>query len=360
MAKASLQPSDDSGKGGEFVDAKTGEIMESTTMPVPWRRTLGPGLVPRGFAEHVLETVAPVEDPALLWDGATTLAGYAQKWNGHGAEKSEIKSAQMFLEIMIGQLLGPSPGQGVQTDYPHADSVPVQRVEEFRRYYGWRDELIDAVRNGKRSRRSLLLLVDEWLAGTKPDDDSAELDIVHGDFRTALDHVEPNSVSLILTDPPYPEKFLPLWDDLGQWASTRLVDGGSLVAYCGQSILPEVLKRLQPHLRYWWTIALIHGKSQMIPGKWVSAGWKPVVWFVKSNRRNQSMLADTVQGGTARKTMHTGEDGSWAQSVDPLIPIISALTGPGDLIVDPFAGSGTVGIAASRLERRFIGAEIDA
>jgi hypothetical protein len=85
------------------------------------------------------------------------------------AEKAEIKWAQMFCESTIGQLLGPNPGEGARTDLdadrPHADGLPKQRVEEFRRYFGWRDELIEAVRNGARSRRSLLLLADQWLAG---------------------------------------------------------------------------------------------------------------------------------------------------------------------------------------------------
>src|SRR5258708_37640576 len=96
----------------------------------------------------------------------------------------------------------------------------------------------------------------------------------------------------------------------------------------------------------------------MIPGKFVSAAWKPLVWFVKESRQSNAMLADTVQGGTARKTVATGDDGSWAQSVIPLEPIISALTAPGDLIVDPFTGSGTTGLAALRFGRRFIGAEL--
>ena len=40
--------------------------------------------------------------------------------------------------------------------------------------------------------------------------------------------------------------------------------------------------------------------------------------------------------------------------------IISACTRPGDLVVDPFAGSGTTGVAAAALARRFIGIERDA
>jgi hypothetical protein len=108
--------------------------------------------------------------------GAARLAGLAQQWNGHGAEKAEIKSAQMFCEITLGQILGPNPGQGhnsVERNElgqittvlnPHADSgLPPQRVKDFRRYYGWRDALIEAVRNGARSRRSLLLKVDQWI-----------------------------------------------------------------------------------------------------------------------------------------------------------------------------------------------------
>ena len=39
--------------------------------------------------------------------------------------------------------------------------------------------------------------------------------------------------------------------------------------------------------------------------------------------------------------------------------IITACTRPGDLVVDPFAGSGTTGVAALGLGRRFIGVERD-
>jgi site-specific DNA-methyltransferase (adenine-specific) len=37
-----------------------------------------------------------------------------------------------------------------------------------------------------------------------------------------------------------------------------------------------------------------------------------------------------------------------------------ASTNPGDLVFDPFLGSGTTGVAAARLGRRFVGTEMSA
>ena len=321
-------------------------------------------MVPTGFAEAVLARCPEVDDPAVLWDTATTCAALAQKWNGHGAEKAEIKAAQMYVEIELGQRLGPNPGAGgdhKSEDYrsnSHDDLIPAYVVSDVRRLYGHSDDLVAAVREGARSRRSLLLLVDQLEAAERAPVESADLDVRLGDFREALD-IEPGSASLILTDPPYPAAYLPLWSELGKHAAIWLEPGGSLVAYSGQSHLPEVLDRLGEHLRYWWTIALLHRNSDMIPGKWVSAGWKPLVWYVRDSRRGQFMVPDRINGTEPRKTIPVGDGDDWAQGVGELEPIISALTAPGDLIVDPFAGSGSVGIAALRFGRRFIGAELD-
>jgi hypothetical protein len=330
---------------------------------------LRPGLVPRGFAEKQLARLGEVTDPLALWRGAAFLGTAAQQWNATSMERRELKTAQMFYEIQLARLLGPRPGveQGEDGRFlstvPHAvrsidGLIPQQRISELQRLHRWADSLIEAVRNGTVSRRGLLLLADEWEAGERPATRAEDVEIRRGDFRAVLADVEPGSVALVLTDPPYPAEYLPLWGHLGMWAAVALAEGGSLVAYCGQSILPEALARLGGSLRYWWTLCLLHRQTQMIPGKYVSATWKPVVWFVRERRATQTMLIDSVQGGTARKTIPTGETGDWAQGVEELGPIISALTAPGDLIVDPFAGSGTVGLAALRYGRRFIGAEV--
>ena len=39
--------------------------------------------------------------------------------------------------------------------------------------------------------------------------------------------------------------------------------------------------------------------------------------------------------------------------------IVQASTNPGDLVLDPFMGSGTTGVAALNLDRKFIGIEME-
>ena len=43
-----------------------------------------------------------------------------------------------------------------------------------------------------------------------------------------------------------------------------------------------------------------------------------------------------------------------------MLELVELFTDPGDLVLDPFCGSGTTGVACLRLGRRFIGIEKDA
>ncbi len=50
----------------------------------------------------------------------------------------------------------------------------------------------------------------------------------------------------------------------------------------------------------------------------------------------------------------------WQMPYEPIRKWIEAATEPGDLVVDPFTGSGTVALACWQTGRRFVGAEINA
>lgn len=181
---------------------------------------------------------------------------------------------------------------------------------------------------------------------------SAMPEIRHGDFRDVLAGV--TGVDLIVTDPPYGDKTIGLYADLAKWAASALTPGGSLIAYCGQATLPGVLAAMGEHLRYWWTLAVEHNYGgQQLPGKGVIAEWKPVVWFVRERRAGHAYVADRIRGTRPDKDAH-----QWAQGSSEVLYLIEQLTEPGQLVADPFAGSGAFGKSALAAGRKFIGADI--
>lgn len=178
-----------------------------------------------------------------------------------------------------------------------------------------------------------------------------------GDFRQVLDDVE--QVSLILTDPPYGKEFLPLWKDLAAWASSSLADDGILVAYSGIMYLPQVFEGMMEHLDYWWTGAVKHTGSGNLtplgqPVRKVINKWKPLVMFTKKGGVGfQGTFEDWIRGAGPKKDHH-----NWQQNELEVAGLVETFTKPGELVVDPFAGSGGFCRVAQELGRIAVGAEI--
>lgn len=186
---------------------------------------------------------------------------------------------------------------------------------------------------------------------------SSTFDVRRGDFRKVLADI--TGVSLVLTDPPYPKEFLPLWEDLGKWAANALSDDGILVAYSGQMYLPEVLHFLGKNLDFWWCGAVIHKGSGNLtplgnPIRKVINKWKPLVMFTKQGGIGfQRVFSDLLDGAGKQKSEH-----NWQQHEAEAAALVEAFSKKGELVVDPFAGSGGFCRAAHALGRIAIGAEI--
>lgn len=176
--------------------------------------------------------------------------------------------------------------------------------------------------------------------------------IIHDEFQNA--EIEPNSVDLILTDPPYPEEFLPLWEDLGKFAANFLKPSGFLIAYSGQFHLPEVMSFLSKKLIYYWVMSLeLIGQNQLVHSRNVFCRWKPILIFQKEPFKIIGKPFPDILNGSGREK----ESHDWQQGELELKLLIESFSKEGDLILDPFAGSGTTLIASLKNNRRGIAIE---
>ena len=191
-------------------------------------------------------------------------------------------------------------------------------------------------------------------AGSKID--KAAFSNVHvGDFRKLSNKVEDGSLSLIFTDPPYDRKAVELFDGLGKFAADKLCDGGSLLCYLGHIQLHEAMILLGKHLRFWWPICCLHsGKNALMKEYGIRVGWKPVLWYVKGTRDDKSKIVQDVMSGGQEKSHH-----DWQQSQSEAEYWIDQLCPKDGIVCDPFLGGGTTGAAAMRLNRQWIGFELD-
>jgi hypothetical protein len=187
---------------------------------------------------------------------------------------------------------------------------------------------------------------------------SEHCNIYHCSVAQLSEHVEPESVDCIITDPPYPYRFLDVYSDLAQFADYALKPGSSLVVMTGQSYLPEVMQRLaSTGLKYQWLCAYLTpgGQSPQMWERKVNTFWKPILWFVKGNYIGP-WIGDVCQSAVNNNDKRFHE---WGQSESGMTDIIGRFTKTDQLICDPFVGGGTTAIVAMEMERRFVGCDIN-
>lgn len=178
----------------------------------------------------------------------------------------------------------------------------------------------------------------------------------HNDFREIA--IEGGTVDAIITDPPYPEEFLPLYDGLSEVAQRLLRPGGICAVMVGHYHLPQIMQRLGQRLSYHWTMAYLTpgGQATQVFPRKVNTFWKPILVF-SNGQADIDWFGDVAKSDTNDndKRFH-----HWGQSESGMADLVKRLTRPAQLVFDPFMGAGTTGVAALALGRSFIGCDVNA
>lgn len=177
--------------------------------------------------------------------------------------------------------------------------------------------------------------------------------LAHADCE---DYGWPREIDLIVADPPWSEPEHYQW--IASWAAEHLLEGGLALVQCGQHLLPNVMAILGNRLNYLWIMSIAFNESSgsVAKGKFRS-GWKPILVYGRGNSAVPETVNDIYQlhiAGTEKK-YHP-----WEQPMAPWRYWLSRLAKPGDLIADPYAGTGTIALVCHDLGLHYQGTEVDA
>lgn len=208
----------------------------------------------------------------------------------------------------------------------------------------------------------------------KPYYEDERITLYHGDARDVTLGLPPGSTHCVLTDPPYGMNY-----ESGYSGATVRMDGTRLCLRMYRELLPQINRVMadDAHL-YWftrwdvWTDAhdsiaahlpvknmLIWDKGHPGMGDLSLYGYsfEMAVFAAKGRRKLIGGRPNSVFAyppvPNARRHHPTEKPG------DLLGDWISRSTLPGEVVLDPFAGSGSTLLAAAHLNRRSIGIEID-
>jgi len=183
-----------------------------------------------------------------------------------------------------------------------------------------------------------------------------------GDSRKLIKELPSASVDVILTDPPFglrmdeyddPEVFFELEDEM--W---RVLKPNSwLVFYYATKKLPEAfrLKRF----RYVWQICcLFFGPKSVTKCSLGDQLYQIVLVFAKGKPKVTNRRSDVIYGEILPSISFKIKDPQFKPTLANAM-LLQMFSKEGDLILDPFAGFGSIPLTCEVMGRRWIAFEID-
>lgn len=338
-------------------------------------------------ARTQLEAAKTIGDAKQVADAAAAVCEWLRRQRDVGLE---IVNDGMLLQLQAERRMGEflrRPGAvkttgGPERSYsedtvspPTYTNLGIKRVaaQQYRQVAEVPAETLEdlaekATRRGQPFTRKSVLKVAQRLRPKPPPASAEETTegpvargsvILTGDARELAKQLPDASVAVCFCDPVY--KNVADYEWLARECERVLIPGGNLVAQCGNMgrFDCEVAMR-RSGLQYVDLLAEVYPYAlcPLFPLR-VQIGWKPYLWFSKGPRLGEWMMNRVHAGGKhcaeTSKELHP-----WGDSEQFAAGVLEKLCRPGELVWDPFTGSGTVPAVAKRLGLPFIAFEIDA
>lgn len=210
--------------------------------------------------------------------------------------------------------------------------------------------------------------------------------LMQGDCLEVLKKIPNESINLIVTDPPYPVTKKGCAGNTGGMMKTKITMQGKIFTYndvdCTE-YAPEFYRVLKDgshcyvmsnHVNlikmlntftntgFHFIKSLIWNKSNKIMGRFYMSQFEYILFFrkgkgVKINHCSTSDILSIPNNKTKDvngKNLHDTE-----KPIELMKILIDNSSQPDEIVLDPFMGIGSTGIACKELNRQFIGIEID-
>ena len=168
--------------------------------------------------------------------------------------------------------------------------------------------------------------------------------IIQGDCLVAMKDIPDKSVDMVLVDPPYLEGFESIFEE-----TKRIIKDNGQILWFVQPIeifnLPEKPKQLLIWQEPMSPKPIYHKYCEFYDIiAWYAYGvytFNKILWNLMGSIFNDVVVAE--------KRLH-----KWEKPLTLMEKLILVHTKVGDTVLDPFAGSGTTGVACKNLNRNYI------
>ena len=193
----------------------------------------------------------------------------------------------------------------------------------------------------------------------------SSVNLIHGDCLEHMRAMPAGSVDAVVTDPPYGTKTNQRdgWM-VGELSNVmplvlpeihRVLKGdGAFYCFTSWTMMSDWLLRYQ---QYFKLQNIIIWDKQRHSGCYSSNAWQytweGIFFGIKGSRKVREYQRDVIQ------STEKGKRRAMQKPVDVIEKLLLASTDVGQIVLDPFMGSGTTGVACVNLKRDFIGIEIN-